>query len=242
MGNLPGLPYPGSSRGRAARTKALGVVRYADDFVLTHANKEILEKCVKQTEDWLSTMGLEISTEKSFIRDCRGGFNFLGFQIIQVRKKAKKVYKTKIIPSKAKQLQFCRHIREIIQKRKASSTYDLVTTLRPVVIGWANYYRFSECSKVFGTLTHKIFLKLRAWAFRRSRKNRKYWKEKFFPTGRTYSFKGTLHQDNWILVGKKLGKDGKVVENFLPHIVWIPSEKFVKVKAKESLFNNSLYW
>lgn len=237
-----GKPHPGANRGTVAKRKALSVIRYADDFVLIHRNKEILDSCIEETKKWLQQIGLEISEEKSKLRDAREGFLFLGFQIIQVRKLTVGRYKTKITPSKQKRLLFLKNIREVIQKNKSSSSYKLIRILRPKIIGWANYYRFCECSKAFCTMGHAIFQKLRAWAFRRSRRGRLYWKEKFFPSGQTYSFKGIKHQDNWILVGTNKDKRGKTTTNFLPHMQWVPSEKYVKVLEDESPYSHSLYW
>jgi RNA-directed DNA polymerase len=100
VGNLPMKPHPGSNRGKVAKQKALTVVRYADDFVLIHRNKEIMELCIQETKLWLSHVGLEISEEKSALRDARNGFPFLGFMVILLRKVKTNKYKVKIIPSK----------------------------------------------------------------------------------------------------------------------------------------------
>lgn len=243
VAKIPGLPYPGANRGTVAKRKALGIVRYADDFVLIHVNKEILLLCIDECKKWLEHIGLEISEEKSAIRDAREGFKFLGFQIILVRKKKADRYKAKITPSKANQLRFLTRIRGILQSNKSTSTFNLIMILRPVILGWANYFKYCECGKVFNLLTHRIFCKIRAWVFRRDTRNgRKVVKEKYFPAGRTYTFNGRKHKDNWILVGKKKGKNGKIVENFLPHICWMGSEKYVKIKGTESPFARNEYW
>lgn len=243
VGNLPIKPHSGANRGRLAKQKALTVVRYADDFVLIHRNKEILELCIQETKKWLSNIGLEISEEKSALRDARNGFLFLGFQIILVLKPKVNKYKVKIIPSKASQKQFLERIRNIIQNNKATSSYGLISMLRPVIIGWGNYFKYCECKNTFSKLTDLIFRKIRAWVFRRDTRNgRLQIKEKYFPSGKEYSFHGKKHLDNWILVGSKKLKGGKLKTNFLPHIVWIPSEKHIKVKGTESPFSNSHYW
>jgi RNA-directed DNA polymerase len=92
---------------------------------------------------------LEISPEKNKLKDCRKGFLFLGFQIIQLRKKNVGRSKTKIVPSKQKRKLFLQNIREIIQKNKSTSAYNFIRILRPRIIGWANYYRFCECKETF---------------------------------------------------------------------------------------------
>lgn len=243
VGNLPIKPHPGANRGKISKMKALTVVRYADDFVLIHRNKEILELCIKETKQWLSGIGLEISEEKSELRDARNGFLFLGFQIILIHKKATNKYKVKIVPSKASRKRFLARIRDIISKNKSVSSYTLISMLRPVIIGWGNYFRYCECKEVFSKLTHMIFLKLRAWVFRRAnRSGRIRIKDKYFPKGKTYSFYGLKHTDNWILNGTQKGKNGIVKTNFLPHLVWIPSANHRKVDGVESPYSLSQYW
>lgn len=238
------LPTPrkGANRGTIAKKKALTIVRYADDFVLIHEKLEILTQCIEETKKWLTHVGLEINEEKSAIKDSRNGFKFLGFQIIQVRKEGN--YKVKITPSMEKQSALLKKVRKVLQLNKASSSYNLIRTLRPIIIGWANYYRYCECNDTFRKLTNAIFKKIRAWVFRRDTRNgRKIVKEKYFPSGKTYSFKGKNHKDNWILYGKQKSQNGKISEIFLPHIVWVPSEKFVKVKGDKSPYDGDyIYW
>jgi RNA-directed DNA polymerase len=243
VAKLPIKPNSNARPGRAVKMKALGFVRYADDFLLIHENRVILDLCVEETKLWLKQMGLEISEEKSAVKDSREGFNFLGFHITLVRKIHRMRYKVKITPSRVSKQRFLHKIREIIQRNKAASSYSLISKLRPVIIGWGNYYRYCECKDVFGTLTNAIFQKLRAWAFRRDTRNgRIKVKEKYFPVGKTYSFHGKKHEDNWILCGTQKIGSGGVKENFLPHLVWIPSAKHVKVKGTESPYSRSHYW
>lgn len=231
-----------SNRGVAARKKALGIVRYADDFVIIHENKQVLDACIIETKRWLSEIGLEISEEKSSLRDARQGFKFLGFQVILISRH--KEYRICIKPSKDSCLRLIDRIRTVLSYSKALSSYDLVSKLRPIIIGWANYFRYCECFNTFHKLTDVIFRMLRAWVFRRDTRNgRKVIKEKYFPSGKTYLFNGVEHKDNWVLVGTKRIKKGVVKTNFLPHIVWVQSKKHVKIQGDQTPFNgDNVYW
>nr|YP_010500111.1 hypothetical protein [Gormaniella terricola]UWV18288.1 hypothetical protein [Gormaniella terricola] len=241
--NLPIKPHEGSNRGKAAKSKALTVVRYADDFVLIHRNKEILALCIPETRRWLKSVGLEISEEKSAMRDGRNGFNFLGFQFIQVRKLKLGTYKVKIQPSRKSQAKLLSKVRHILRNNRSVSSYSLIAMLRPVILGWSNYFKYCECKAVFHKLTHLIFQKLRAWVFRRDTRNgRLAIKQKYFPSGQTYSFDGSLHQDNWVLVGRQKSKQGIIKVNYLPHLVWVKSRKHVKVLENETPYSLSMYW
>nr|YP_009184903.1 putative reverse transcriptase, intron maturase and HNH endonuclease [Jenufa minuta]ALO63006.1 putative reverse transcriptase, intron maturase and HNH endonuclease [Jenufa minuta] len=243
VSNLALKPHPGSNRGTAAKRKALTVIRYADDFVLIHQNVEILKLCIDEVKRWLKNMGLEINEEKSVLRSGQGSFTFLGFQIIQVKKNTLNRYKVKIYPSKTSQQRLLLKIQDIIQGHKSVSSYHLILMLRPIILGWANYFKYCECKAIFAKLTHSIFQKIRAWVFRRDTRSGKLRiKEKYFPSGKVYNFDGKQHLDNWILVGKSKVKGDTFRENFLPHLSWVCSRKHVKVLGDQTPFNQNHYW
>lgn len=226
-----------------AKRKSLAVIRYVDDFVIIHKDKNIIHEAKEEILKWLwDGPRLVLSEKKTSIRNTNNGFNFLGFTCITISRGNNT--RAKIYPSRTSQARLLLKVRQIVINNRSASSYNLINLLRPVILGWANYFRYSECSFVFSKLTHWIFQKLRAWVFRRDTRNgRKEVKERYFPSNKTYSFDGTKHQDNWILNGKQLGKSGKLQENWLPHIVWVKSRKWVKVKEDYSPYNgDNLYW
>lgn len=241
VSTIPGKPYISAQRGSLVKRKALSVIRYADDFVLIHENKEIMETCILKIQEWLTHVGLEINTEKSVLRDGRQGFNFLGFQVIQIKKDDS--YKVKMRPSRDSNTRLLSKVRDIIQNNKAASAYQLIMKLRPLIIGWANYFKYSECSTDFRQLSHLIFEKIRAWVFRRDTRNgRLVIKQKYFPKGKEWSFGGSKHKDNWVLFGTYKSKHG-IKEAFLPHLSWVKSSKHVKIQGSKSPYDSDhLYW
>lgn len=245
VGRRPG-PSGRANRGYNAKSKALGFVRYADDFVIIHDNLAILNECISETRKWLAGVGLEISEEKSAVRDVREGFLFLGFQVIMIRRKYRNwKYKVLIRPSTNSIKKLMDKMGLIIRRNKSSSSFDLIEKLRPVMLGWANYFRYSECASVFHKMTHLIYLKLRSWVFRRgARTGRLALRAKYFPDKGTYFFEGKTRRGNWVFVGKKKTKGGKATENFLPYLAWVSSRKHVKVKSTESPYNpdSGIYW
>ena len=67
-----------SIRPKYAKTSRdkLGVVRYADDFIVTAKDKGSLETAQVQIQQWLSERGLELSAEKTLITSMEEGFDF----------------------------------------------------------------------------------------------------------------------------------------------------------------------
>lgn len=113
----------------------LGIIRYADDFIVTAKDKESLEQVLILIKQWLSSRGLEISEEKTRIVNINDGFDFLGFNL--------RHYKGKLLikPQKEKVLAFCKKIGFFLSQMKARTQQEVIKTLNPLLRGFANYYR-----------------------------------------------------------------------------------------------------
>jgi len=61
------------------------VIRYADDFVVLHQDKAVIERCQQVATEWLRGIGLELKPSKTRIthtlhpHEGNVGFDFLGF-------------------------------------------------------------------------------------------------------------------------------------------------------------------
>jgi RNA-directed DNA polymerase len=240
--NMP-KPHEGASKGSRAKRAALGVVRYADDFVVIHRNLDIMRMVIQETKTWLNRMGLSISDEKSSLKKASQTFKFLGFQVAYVKSRVSGKFRVKITPSRENICKIVTKVKSIIQNNKAVSSYHLIGKIRPVILGWANYFQYCECKEVFSKVDNTIYQQIRAWVFRRAvRQGRKKVKEKYFPSGNTYPFQGRLYKANWILFGtKKLAGDKKSTI-YLPKLSWVNSKNYVKIKGDASVYDgNEIY-
>lgn len=164
----------------------INLVRYADDFIITGASKDLLENKVKPLViKFLQARGLTLSEEKTKITHIEEGFDFLGFNI--------RKYKGKYIakPSKKSRKRFLDKIREIVDKNKASKQQSLIRLLNPVIRGWANYYKGCSASETFKKADTQIFQKLWRWSQRRhSKKGKKWIADKYYHSvkGRNWTF------------------------------------------------------
>jgi RNA-directed DNA polymerase len=67
------------------------LIRYADDFVVIHADLAVIEKAKQQLELFLTDMGLKLKPSKNSIThtlepyEGQLGFDFLGFQVRQYK-------------------------------------------------------------------------------------------------------------------------------------------------------------
>jgi group II intron reverse transcriptase/maturase len=225
------------------KQKGFGIIRYADDFVVIHRNKEVVDMAKVALSEWLAnTSGLKFNDDKTKIARASCGFNFLGFSFIVLNING--AGRIKIYPSVKNQKSLIDKVGERCTKYRSISTFDLIKSLRPVILGWANYFRFVECKETFSKLDYKIFNILRSWVFRRDKRHGRHKvKEKYFPSGKVYNFDGRTYKNNWVLWGKAYGKKRELIENFLPKLAWVSSLKHVSVRGTSSVYDgDSLYW
>jgi RNA-directed DNA polymerase len=166
-------PFTGLSRKIAIRDRktSIGFSRYADDFVITAPKISDILQIEKQVEIWLNEeAGLSLSKAKTRIVNSTEGFEFLGFQFISLKSNSTGQYKIKIHPSKSSKKRLINRVRQIIQQNRSASSYNLINLLAPRIIGWANYFRFSECQKDFEKMDYIVYQQIRAWVFRRKSK------------------------------------------------------------------------
>lgn len=237
------VSIPAKNNRKAAKQSALKVIRYADDILILHSDPKVINLVKDEVEKWLwKHCRLKLNQDKTKISDSSQGLEFLGFMLITINRNG--TDRIKILPSRSSQARILLNIREVIQRNKSASSYQLITLLRPKIIGWGNYYRYCECKNAFSKISHLIYQKLRAWAFRIDKRHGRHTvKEKYFPSGRKYLFEGTNYADNWTLYGKEKQKGGDTKEIFLPKLSWMKSKKWIKVKGNKSPYDGDhIYW
>ena len=151
----------GARGSERARKNKVNLVRYADDLVVTGANKLVLAKARSLIEEFLSERGLSLSLEKTRIVHIDEGFDFLGWNL--------RKYKGKflIMPSKKNVQAHSRKIREIIKKAQTEKQEMVIAKLNPIIRGWANYHQNQVAKKTFNKVDHLIWKRLWRWACRR---------------------------------------------------------------------------
>ena len=157
------------------------VIAYADDSVVLHEDRKVLEHAQQLLKTWLAQIGLTLNEAKSHISPTlegpQPGFEFLGFHIRQYRvgkhhsgkrpSGQRLGFKTLIKPAKTNMQEHLAELGRIIQRAKALPQGALIDQLNPKVRGWANYYRICVSQVAFGRLDQLTWEKLRRWAHRR---------------------------------------------------------------------------
>lgn len=156
------------------------VVRYADDFVILHSNKEELQKAAERAATWLKRMGLQLSPSKTRVthtlHPINGdvGFDFLGVHVRQ--HPAGKTHTGKdthgrplghkmlIRPSKEAIKRHTWEVGRQLRKLRHAPQGKIVRDLNPIIRGWCDYHRWVVCTKVFSTCDHHTYRQLVRWA------------------------------------------------------------------------------
>ena len=228
------------------------VIRYADDFVVLHGDKSVVQRCREIISEWLHGIGLELKAEKTRLthsfnpelsEDGEAGFDFLGHHIRQypagkyrsVKDSYGKIlgFVTLIIPSKKASKVHQEKIKSIILKHGSSPQAALIKDLNPIIRGWANYYSNSDIKSV-GEISRQdylTYLKLRRWAKRRCKNristgHRKYWH--------------THGGSNWVFSTRE---GSNPLRLHFHRDVACSSTNYVKVKGDKSPYDGDLvYW
>jgi RNA-directed DNA polymerase len=203
--------YKKRIRGKASyklSQNSITIIRFADDFVILHESREIIEKAKKHIVNWLKQIGLNLNEKKTKIvhtlkstDGCEVGFNFLGFWIRQYYNRSiKRGYVTLIKPSLESQKKHRKLISEKINKLKAATQERVISTLNSLIRGWANYYRHQVARKAFETADNYMFIKLWKWArWRHPNLGLKRIKRKYFRQFQNSNWRFSTH-DGKVLI------------------------------------------
>ncbi|MDJ0650789.1 MAG: group II intron reverse transcriptase/maturase [Xenococcaceae cyanobacterium MO_188.B19] len=210
--------------------KRLGLIRYADDFIITSKTIEELEKVTSRVKQWLAKRGLELSTEKTHIVHIDEGFNFLGFNA--------RHYNGKLLikPQKEKVLAFCKKIGNTIKKMATVKQEVLIRKLNPILRGFANYYQGVVSNQTFSYISHRVWRYLWNWCKRRHQKRRLKWvKRKYFQV---------IKQVDWTFCCMTKDRKNKLKPFYLYNIAKTPIVRHTKVVGNYSPFDAKLdnYW
>jgi len=196
----------------------VGVVRYADDFVVTGASQELLETEIRPwIEAFLAKRGLRLSAAKTKIVHIDQGFDFLGWNF--------RKYEGKLLikPSKKNVKAFYEKLRKVIGEQMMAKQEDLIRLLNPMLRGWAQYHSPVVAKQAFSYMQSLMFWRLMRWAKRRHPEKgadwirTKYWR--------------TIGDRNWIFAADVVTKDGNKGVMELYSLAGTPIERHRKIKG-----------
>jgi RNA-directed DNA polymerase len=174
------------------------LIRYADDFLVLHPQKEVLEEATQAVTTWLKEMGLILSPSKTKSthpltpQEATVGFEFLGFTLRQFpvgkTNTGKDTQgrplgcKTIIRPSQTAIKQHVAELGKKMRELRGAPQEKLIKELNPIIRGWATYYRTVVAAEAYRHCDNVVYHHLVKWAqWRHPDKNaqwrsKKYWR------------------------------------------------------------------
>lgn len=141
-------------------------------------------------------MGLTVNQEKTRITKITDGFDFIGFHF--VKRKSPKSGKSTIyiFPSKRAQQTIRNKLKYVTSRRAPIKPEEFIEVIRPVVMGWVNYFCHTNASDAFRGLQRFINTRFRRYLTHRSKGRgfgwEKYPNKKLYTMGMIYIGSGLI--------------------------------------------------
>jgi len=244
--------------GRNIKRQSIALIKYADDFVVLHKDKSVIQQAKGLIKNWLHGLGLELKESKT--RICHtlnetgeevAGFDFLGWNIRQYPVGKKHTgknsqgrllgFKTIIKPSKENVKTHYRKVVEVLDSMKGKPQEVVIERLNSIIMGWTNYHSTVCSNKTFKDLDFKVYNKLRRWVQRRHpNKTYKWCSHKYWHRGKDERSTG----DNWVFSTPSSTPNSSVAGTHeLRKHAWTPIVRHTKVKGTKSPFDGDWrYW
>jgi RNA-directed DNA polymerase len=207
---------------------SVGLVKYADDFVIVCKTKEEAISMYDRLTPYLNRRGLTLAEDKTKVTHIRQGFDFLGFNLRQYRTNTG--MQLLIKPSKDSIKKAKSTIKDVFMQLRGKPVGDLIMKLNPIIRGTGNYWSTQVAKKIFGNLDRYIWIKVRKHLkILHPNKPFKWIYKKYFKADYT-----GVSKDRWILT------DPHDIKTQLIKMSWIPIVRHAMVKYRNSPDDASL--
>jgi RNA-directed DNA polymerase len=213
------------------------LIRYADDFVILHHDRQVIEELRGRAETFLAEMGLRLKPSKTNTThtlqaiDGKVGFDFLGFTIRQFpqgkhqsgRNTNGKLlgFKTIITPSKEAVARHLHDVKRLLIQHRYAPREVVIIKMTRLIKGWTRYFSTVSAREALEHAANQTFKKLMRWAQRRNKGSRRAMVDANFT-------------QTWEL---------KAGNRVLPRHTATPIERHIKVKGGKSPFDGDwAYW
>jgi RNA-directed DNA polymerase len=158
-------------RRRERKWERVIYTRYADDMVVLvdgYPQWQPQVCMIKQRlEEELKKVEVEINQEKTRVVDFGTGksFGFLGFDLREARNRLGKRFVLRP-PMKKKQSELVRRIGRILKFSRHRKLKDVLELIRPIIVGWVNYFRVGNSRRAFDWIRFEMMKKIRRFVMK----------------------------------------------------------------------------
>ena len=143
---------------QVTRLYGVRLVRYADDVVILCKTKEKAERTMKQVEEILTGLKLQLNKKKTKIVNVnKESFGFLGFNF---KRAGGKLFVT---PGKKAIKKFKEAVKTTTNRRQPVKPKEMVGRLNSVIRGWGNYFKIGDVRWLFKNLDKWIRTRVRTF-------------------------------------------------------------------------------
>jgi RNA-directed DNA polymerase len=158
-------------RRREGKWERVLYTRYADDMVVLvdgHPRwQPHMGDIQRRLEEELKRIEVEVNREKTRVVDVsrRGSFGFLGFDLREAKNRLGKRFILRT-PMKKKQSELLRRVGKMLKFSQHRKLKDVLERIRPVIVGWVNYFRVGNSRRAFGWIRFEVMRKIRRFAMK----------------------------------------------------------------------------
>jgi len=160
-----------NKRRRDGRWERVVYTRYADDLVILVDGYPQWQPHVgmiqKRLEEELEQVAIEVNEEKTKVVDFGSGesFGFLGFDFRAGRNRLGKRFVLRT-PMRKKQSDLIRRVGRILKFSRHRKLRDVLEQIRPVIVGWVNYFRVGNARRAFEWIRFEMMRKIRRFVMK----------------------------------------------------------------------------
>ena len=166
-----GMEEEMGKRRREGRWERVVYTRYADDMVVLVDGYPQWQPHVamieKRLEEELRKVQIEVNEEKTRVVDFGNGgsFGFLGFDFRAGRNRFGKRFVLRT-PMRKKQSELIKRVGRVLKFSRHRKLKEVIEQIRPVIVGWVNYFRVGNSRRAFEWVRFEIMRKIRRFAMK----------------------------------------------------------------------------
>ncbi len=190
---------------RRGLNKDVAVYRYADDFIALAPSKEVLEThVIPKIRAFLALVGLNLNEAKTRVVNVAEGFDFLKFHFQRYYRRNGEIKYFTCTPNRVRVDEFLARISEHVWFLRNSNVKDLIIGLNRRIIGFCNYFKWSNAYRMFSYMSFRLWDLMWRWAKSKHYKRSASWLYKRYWTASkmgswVFSFEGVSLVQPWTL-------------------------------------------
>lgn len=158
--------------------------RFADDLVVLVSGRQrhkplgplIRRRLNEEFAKLEVTVNEEKSRELDLYREPGSSFGFLGFDFRLVQSSRTRKLIPFFTPKTSKRTEILREVKQTLRSNRYRKVNEAINLINPMLAGWANYFRVSNCSGCFGYVRWTVEKMVRRFMARSQKRSGLGWK------------------------------------------------------------------